>query len=177
MSESSLQSEGKKLRSSSPTSEKKIKPIGIVIKALLISFCYIMLHTFVKTMIDFRALTEEHKLKIRDINDLWLVVIAGVLCRVLNVLFEMVFKKKIVDNILAQNRPDSETKIKKNLKQGKDILYYGIISVNILLFSHPLIPLLDRWSLCKLEQEEDAYYSRRQWFMQHLRQRLAIHHP
>ena len=111
--------------------------MGLVPKLLLVFVAYLMVHAFVKSMIDFRALATKSNVPMRDLTDLWLVLLATVLCAFLKLIFNFFFKESIIRSVQAQNVPDEEAKIKKCLKQGKDIFYYGILSV-----SHPRAPSL-----------------------------------
>lgn len=113
---------------------KKRKEMGLVPKMLLLFAAYLMVHAFVKSMIDFRALATKSNVPMRDLSDLWLVLLATVFCALLKFVFDFFFKQSIIRTVQAQNVPDAEAKIKKCLKQGKDIFYYGILSVSPMFY-------------------------------------------
>ena len=95
---------------------KKRKEMGLVPKLILLFVAYLMVHAFVKSMIDFRALAVESNVPMRDLNDLWYVLFATVFCTLLKYIFDFCFKESIIRTVSAQNVPDQEAKIKKCLK-------------------------------------------------------------
>ena len=109
---------------------KPKKQLSPVAKTFLGLFCAFMMSTFVKSMVDFRELASKYNVTVRDINDLWLVLGAAVICGMFKPFVNYFLKDWIVNKIKVQNRPDEDVKIKKNLKQVKDIFYYGAVSVS-----------------------------------------------
>jgi hypothetical protein len=115
-----------------------------------------MLHSFVKSMIEFRREAEIHNVAVRQLSDLWYVLISAAVIGCLRKAVEVLLKQTITDRIVAQGLSDYEFRIQKSLKQAKDIIYYGIISVNIIL---PILKL-DCGGLCVVEQTSDPKHFR-----------------
>ena len=92
-------------------------------------FSAAMLHSFVKSMIDFRSDAAKWNVGVRELTDLFYVLLSAGLCVLLRYGFDCVFKQGIINRVMAQGLSDPEFRIQKSLKQGKDILYYGLVSV------------------------------------------------
>ena len=120
-----------KMQNTSDPAKKEKKFLGIIPKVIMLSLSYCMLHAFVKSMIDLRELTAKYKIVMRDISDIWLVIIAALLCALIPLCFNFFFKEHIVANIKAQNIPNVDFIVNKVLKQGKDIFYYTFSSVSV----------------------------------------------
>lgn len=93
-------------KSSEGVLAKKRKEMGLVPKLLLTFVAYLMVHAFVKSMIDFRALATKSNVPMRDLTDLWLVLLATVLCAFLKLIFNFFFKESIIRSVQSQNVPD-----------------------------------------------------------------------
>ena len=89
-----------------------------------------MLHSFFKSMIDFRRDAAQHNVHVRELKDLFYVLLSAVGCVALRHGFDLLFKQGIIDRVHAQGLSDAEYRIEKSLKQGKDIMYYGLVSVS-----------------------------------------------
>jgi hypothetical protein len=75
-----------------------------------------MFYTIIKSVVDVRALASKNKVIMRDLSDLFFVLLASVFCFLLKHIFNFFFKQRIVDNITAQNIADTDHKIMKVLK-------------------------------------------------------------
>jgi len=116
---------------SSVSAGKKKSKTNFFVLIFIYGFSAAMLHSFVKSMIDFRRDAAKHNVYVRELKDLWYVLISAVLCVLLRKAFDYFFKQGIVDRVMAQGLTDTEFRIEKSLKQAKDIIYYGTVSVSV----------------------------------------------
>ena len=109
--------------------KKKGRSSGVIKLICIYGFSIAMLHSFVKSIIYFRRDAAKLNIRVREYKDLLYVLLSAICCVALRYGFELLFKQGIVDRIKAQGITNPESRIEKCLKQGKDIMYYGIVSV------------------------------------------------
>lgn len=102
--------------SPAPLAQRKKSKNSVFVLIFIYGFSAAMLHSFVKSMIDFRAHAAKSQVKVRDFTDLFYVLASAVLIVLLRHGFDVIFKQRIVDRVMAQGLSDPEFRIQKSLK-------------------------------------------------------------
>lgn len=102
---------------------KKIKPgkkmHGALIFSGIMTICFFSsIYLFRKEVVNFPEVV------VRPFSDLYYILMFSLLNLCFRPMFNYVFGEKIAAMIKKQNLPDEANKLKKNLKQGKDVIIY-----------------------------------------------------